>query len=153
MDDARWQRVEAICGGALNRTGDERLAFVAAACGDDEALRHEVEALLTHAASAETFLGTSIGLAAAAVLRGVDGASLAGCQIGSYTVLSLIGVGGMGDVYRAHDARLARDVAIKILPAGVTADPSHRRRFLREARAIAGLNHPDALGSFSLLRS
>ncbi len=141
-DDARWRRVEEICGGALERRGDDRTAFVAVACGDDEALRREVEALLVHASSAETFLDTSIGVAAALGLSDVRGTALVGRQIGAYTVLSLLGAGGMGEVYRAHDPRLARDVAIKILPADLTPDRSHRRRFRREAQAIAGLNHP-----------
>jgi tetratricopeptide (TPR) repeat protein len=141
MDSARWRRVEEICGGALDRTGDERTAFVAAACGDDETLRQEVDALLVQAASSATLLGETVGDVAAQVLSDV-GTSLIGRQIGCYTVLSLLGAGGMGEVYRAHDARLARDVAIKILPADPTPDRSQSRRFRREAQAIAGLNHP-----------
>jgi tetratricopeptide (TPR) repeat protein len=142
IDDARWRRVEEICGGALDRTGDDRTAFVAAACGDDEALRQEVEEVLLRASSAETFLGASFGAVAAEVLSDVRGGSLVGRQIGSYAVLSLVGAGGMGEVYRARDPRLARDVAIKVLPPDPTPDRSRSRRFLREAQAIAGLNHP-----------
>jgi len=63
-------------------------------------------------------------------------------QLGSYTILSPLGVGGMGEVYRAHDSKLGRDVAIKILPPHFTADPDRRARFAREARTLATLNHP-----------
>src|ERR1700716_3629683 len=66
-----------------------------------------------------------------------------GAQIGSYTILSLLGAGGMGEVYRAHDARLGRDVAVKVLPRELADDPDRRSRLLREARAAASLNHPN----------
>jgi serine/threonine protein kinase len=66
----------------------------------------------------------------------------AGTRIGSHEILALLGVGGMGEVYRAHDAALGRDVAIKILPEVCLADPDRRTRFDREARVLASLNHP-----------
>ena len=65
-----------------------------------------------------------------------------GSRIGPYEVVSLLGSGGMGDVYRARDTRLERDVAIKVLPEAVAANPDRRRRFEQEARAVAALNHP-----------
>ena len=68
--------------------------------------------------------------------------SLIGRQIGSFTVHSLLGAGGMGEVYRAHDTRLGRDVAIKILPTAWLVDAERRARFDREARTLASLNHP-----------
>ena len=68
--------------------------------------------------------------------------SLAGPRFGMYTVHSLLGVGGMGEVYRARDTKLERDVAIKILPHEVSDDPDRRARFEREARVLASLNHP-----------
>ena len=68
---------------------------------------------------------------------------LVGRRIGSYSVKALLGVGGMGEVYRAHDATLGRDVAIKILPDVWLADPDRRARFDREARVLASLNHPN----------
>jgi hypothetical protein len=68
-----------------------------------------------------------------------------GTRIGSYDILSLVGAGGMGEVYRAHDSRLAREVAIKVLPAAFTADADRLHRFEQEARAAAALNHPNIL--------
>ena len=65
-----------------------------------------------------------------------------GSHLGPYEIVALIGAGGMGEVYKARDTRLDRTVAIKILPAGLSADPERRARFEREARAIASLAHP-----------
>src|SRR5262245_37405495 len=68
--------------------------------------------------------------------------SLAGTRLGHYELVSILGAGGMGDVYRARDTRLRRDVAIKVLPAAFTSDPDRLARFEREALALAALNHP-----------
>src|SRR5215207_3679957 len=68
--------------------------------------------------------------------------SLAGTRLGHYELVSILGAGGMGDVYRARDTRLRRDVAIKVLPAAFTSDPDRLARFEREALALASLNHP-----------
>ena len=69
----------------------------------------------------------------------------AGTRLGPYEVLGPIGAGGMGEVYRAHDPRLDRHVAIKVLPALLAADPDRVRRFEQEARAVGRLNHPNIL--------
>ena len=69
-----------------------------------------------------------------------------GTKLGPYEIVALIGAGGMGEVYRARDQRLGRDVAVKILPASFAADPDRLRRFEQEARAVAALNHPNILG-------
>ena len=71
-------------------------------------------------------------------------------QLGPYKIISLIGAGGMGEVYRAHDTRLLRDVALKILQESFTADPDRLRRFEQEARAIAALNHPNIVSVFDV---
>src|SRR5258705_11240681 len=142
MDPARRRRVDEVCDGALDRDPGERAAFVAAACGDDEALRQEVEALLAHAQTGEDFLSASTGAVAANVLGDVRGALLVGRQIGSYMILSLLGAGGMGDVYRARDTKLGRDVAIKVVANVFLSDPERLAPFAREGRGPATLHHP-----------
>ena len=79
-----------------------------------------------------------------------DAAPLIGRQLGSYMVLSLLGAGSMGEVYRARDTKLGRDVAIKILPSAFTTDPDRLARFRREAQAVAALNHPHIVTIFSI---
>src|SRR5512135_3260840 len=74
----------------------------------------------------------------------------AGTSLGSYRVLALLGAGGMGEVYRAHDPRLGRDVALKVLPESVAKDADALARFEREARALAALNHPNIVTIFSV---
>jgi Tol biopolymer transport system component len=141
-DPERRRRVEELCDAALDRDARERAAFVAAVCGPDEVLRAEVEALLAHAQTAEGFLEASMGEVAAHVLAGEHGASLVGRQIGSHEILSLLGKGGMGEVYRARDTKLGRDVAIKFVADAFLSDPERLARFEREARVLATLNHP-----------
>ena len=77
-------------------------------------------------------------------------ALLSGTKLGPYEILSLIGAGGMGEVYRARDTRLQRDVAIKILPNALAQDQDRLRRFEQEARAVAALNHPNLLTVFDV---
>ena len=127
----RWARIEALVHDALARPATERDAFLDATCGSDTGLRREVDSLLAQATGAGTFLETPLALP-----------SLIGRQIGPYRVDAQIGAGGMGEVYRAHDTKLGRDVAIKILPALMTQDPDRLARLGREARILASLNHP-----------
>ena len=116
--------------------------FSASACAGDEMLQHEVESLLAEPASANGFLDGPV-IAAATHMVSDPGASLmSGRRVGAYQVRERIGVGGMGEVYRAHDTKLSRDVAIKILPRLFTGDPERFARFEREARVLASLNHP-----------
>src|SRR5579872_1759912 len=75
---------------------------------------------------------------------------LAGTHLGPYDIAALLGAGGMGEVYRARDTKLGRDVAIKILPAGVSADPERLARFERETRVLASLNHPNIAHIYGL---
>src|SRR5262245_33903006 len=65
-----------------------------------------------------------------------------GTRLGAYDVVSLLGAGGMGEVYRARDTKLGRDVALKVLPAAFTSDQDRLARFRREAQVLASLNHP-----------
>lgn len=131
----RWARVERLYHEALTRDAHEREAFLADACAGDNALRREIESLLAHDGGA-AFLSTP------AVANGIVGGIRIGQALGPYVISAQIGEGGMGEVYRARDAKLGRDVAIKILPRAFAADPDRLARFEREARMLASLNHP-----------
>ena len=146
MSSDRWSDVEQLFHDALARDAGERAAFLNEACGSDEALRREVESLLGYAGQTRGFMQRSaIDVAAEGSSRDSERTYLLspGAQLGPYTVTSILGGGGMGEVYCAHDARLDRDVAIKVLPERITRDPAAVERFSREARAASALNHPN----------
>ena len=128
---------------------EERAAYLAAAAADDPELQREVESLL----AAD---GGSVPTGRLP-LMGRDepaGAFLpAGEHIGPYEVLAPIGAGGMGEVYRARDGKLHRDVALKVLPAAFASDPDRMARFKREAQVLAALNHPHIGGIYGLEES
>src|SRR5258706_10859722 len=71
-------------------------------------------------------------------------------RLGTYEVIAPLGAGGMGEVYRARDTRLGRDVAIKVLPATIASSPERLARFEREAKTVAGLNHPNIVVLYSI---
>jgi serine/threonine protein kinase len=100
-----------------------------------------VESLLAQEPAAAGFMSTPAAALANGPIR--DNASLIGRQLGPYVIKAQLGAGGMGEVYRAHDTKLGRDVAIKILPPIFTSDPERLARFEREARLLASLNHPN----------
>src|SRR5262245_27126028 len=139
----RWARVRAIFDAAKSLDSDARAAYVAEACGGDEELRAHVEALLAGDAAAGQFLETPAG----EILGLADTADddLFGRTFGAYTVPSRIGSGAMGRVYLAHDSKLDRLVAPKLLPSRFSADADRLRRFHAEARAASTLNHPNIL--------
>src|SRR5262245_14297442 len=142
MEGDRQRQISGLYHAALLRAVPERAAFVRAACGGDRELQHEVESLLALDSSAQNLLITPAVVAAASLMTIGPAASLIGRQLGAYRVDSFLGAGGMGEVYRARDTRLGRDVAIKILPHAFTADAARLARFEREARMLAALNHP-----------
>ena len=143
MTDARdrWRRVEALCQAALERPAAERDAFLRSACSDD-GLRGEVEMLLARESAAGRFLETGLGGAAARVLSAAN-AAVAGRRIGAFEIGPLLGAGAMGEVFRARDVNLDRDVALKVLPKAFAVDPDRLARFKREAQVLAALNHPN----------
>jgi serine/threonine protein kinase len=129
-----WPLVKDVFEGARALSADARPSYLAAACGGNETLRHEVELLLASHERANTFLETPV-----AVLfdDSTMTNNLEGQRLGAYQLSSRIGAGGMGEVYRAHDPRLGRDIALKVLPAAFAADRERLRRFEQEARAAA----------------
>jgi eukaryotic-like serine/threonine-protein kinase len=140
----RWQEVKKVLAGALERAPSERHAYVDQACAGDEALRKEVESLLTQQNTAGSFLeAPAFEVAARGQAKDQSHSSLVGQQLGSYKVVSLLGAGGMGEVYQAHDTKLDRNVAIKVIPWAFVNDADRLSRFQREARTLASLNHPN----------
>ena len=137
-----WATVERLYHGALARPADQRAAFLADACSGDDDLRREVESLLAQGVSADGRLTQGAVVAAAGLVSSLGESVLTGRRLGSYQILAPLGAGGMGEVYRARDTRLGREVAIKILPHAFTADTDRLARFEREARVLASLNHP-----------
>src|SRR6185503_3471363 len=153
MTPERWREIERLYYAALDRDAGERAAFLNEACGSDDALRREVESLFDYQTKAKDFIeapasNVHLGLLSRvlAPVRAQHESSASGRFVGRllgvYDVKALIGVGGMGEVYRAVDTRLNRTVAIKVLPEHVSSDPERRERFNREARIISTLNHP-----------
>jgi serine/threonine protein kinase/Tol biopolymer transport system component len=143
----RWNEVEPILDEALAREPHDRAAFIAEACAGDAALRREVESLLAREAAASGFL-TTPGFVMAA--ESLAPRAVLGRTIGPYTIQALLGAGGMGEVYRAHDSQLDRDVAIKILPPAFADDSGRLARFAREAKTLAALNHPHIAAIYGL---
>jgi serine/threonine protein kinase/tetratricopeptide (TPR) repeat protein len=136
--------LERIVLSALGRPAAERAAYVAEECGTDEELRREAESLIARDQAAASFLEAPPGSNALSLMFAATGPALThGDRIGPYTVVSSLGRGGMGEVYRARDATLGRDVALKVLPSIFTTDPQRLARFDREARLLASLNHPN----------
>jgi serine/threonine protein kinase len=139
----RWTAVKRIHQSALDKDASERAAFVDESCGDDETLRREVHSLLRYATEAESFLERPAAAIATAPPSEPDETALVGRTVSHYQVLSLLGAGGMGEVYLARDSRLDRTVALKILPGELAANPERMQRFAREAKAASALNHPN----------
>ena len=141
MTGERWQEIKNVLAAALPMDSEKRRAYLDHACSADESLRREVESLLAADKQAQTSFLESPPLA----MRLEKGT-----RLGDYEIQSLLGAGGMGEVYRARDLRLRRDVAIKVLPAVVSSDPERLRRFEQEATAAAALNHPNILAVHQL---
>jgi eukaryotic-like serine/threonine-protein kinase len=131
-----WARVKEVVGGALDLEHDERESSVRRICGDDMALQTEVQSLLLAIAQSGSFIEST-------ALESLTWRALQpGEAFGAYEVLDLLGAGGMGDVYRAHDTRLNRHVALKVPSGHLTLDSDRLARLTREAHVLAALNHP-----------
>jgi len=146
MDPDRWQRVKHIFDATLAKPLEEREVFLRDACRDDASLRQDVESLLAAHADAAGFAESpAIAMLAGPLAYSADTAISAlapGLELGTYSILGPLGKGAMGEVYRARDSRLGRDVAVKVLPAALAFDSERISRLEREARLLAALNHP-----------
>ena len=154
MTDERWRRIKALFQAAVERPAAEREAFLAAATDGDVELRREIESLLASDAANLTALdrlplaGAAIVAEGTRLLSAIDETRIPssfdrGRRIGPYEVLEPLGAGAMGQVYRARDTKLNRDVALKVLPDQFALDADRLARFKREAQMLAALNHPN----------
>src|SRR5262245_16999200 len=141
MNPDRWRQVADLFEAALDREPAARGAFIAEACREDVDLRREVESLLAQEHT-PLVVDHEMLTVAAAVLDDMSRLQ-PGAVLGAYRVDALIGAGGMGEVYRARDTKLNRDIALKVLPESLTGDPDRLARFTREANVLASLNHPN----------
>ena len=139
----RWAQIESLAAAAMERDAEERVAFLKSACAGDEVLRQGVESLLEHADAAESFLQRP------ALEEAARDLALAGTvdsddtyQIPGYEALVFLGAGAMGDVFRAREVRLGREVALKVVSC-FTGDATFMDRFEEEARTASSLNHPN----------
>jgi serine/threonine protein kinase/Tol biopolymer transport system component len=139
----RFRQIDALLDAVFEKDAGERAAFLDEACAGDDELRAEIDSLLAAHGRAENFIEQpALEVAARESARNAATTEV-GRRVGAYKILSLLGAGGMGEVYLAEDARLNRRVALKLLPAGFTKDPERVRRFEHEARAASALNHPN----------
>ena len=127
MDTSRRDQISRLYYEALERPAAERAGFIKEACKGDTSLQHELESLLRYATAAAGFLVTPAPAFVATAPEPIpERPNMIGRQVGPYKISALLGAGGMGEVYRARDSKLERDVAIKILPPHLTADPLAR---------------------------
>src|SRR5262250_53271 len=154
MEAKWWKRIKEVYNRALDLSGDERDGYLTEACGDDDDLRHEVESLLAAHEDAGTFLQSPAVEVAARGIAADEVSSptpqFIGRELANYKIISLLGRGGMGEVYLAEDKRLHRKVALKLLPAQFTNDAERVRRFEREANAASATNHPNILTIYEI---
>ena len=145
MTPERWRQIRDLFSNALQLGAAERSAFLDRNCSGDPSLREEVQRLLAAERELPSSFLESPAVALPSPLVSSAGSSVlaAGTRLGPYALETLLGVGGMGEVYRARDTRLDRTVAVKVIPRSLSSDPARRQRFEREARAIALLQHPN----------
>ena len=152
MKPEQWKEIERLYHASIELQPDRRTRFLAEACADIE-LRREVESLLASRDQGLSFVERAGVDVAADIIDRNHTEPLIGRTIGHYQVLSLIGAGGMGVVYRARDTRLGRDVALKVLPEEFSRDRDYLDRSEREAKLLASLSHPNIAGIYDLEES
>lgn len=143
MEVRDWERIEAIFHAALPLEGGERDAYLDDACDGDDRLRREVESLLAAFRGREGFMEEPAFGLGMRLLSGGGRESLEGRAVGPYRILKSVGRGGMGEVYLAEDTRLGRKVALKFLSGELVHDNWAKRRLVKEAQAVAMLDHPN----------
>jgi len=149
MTPERWQTVKKLFNEAIAIDPKNRADFLSKVCGDDPDLRKEVETLLSSHEDNGSFLETPAFEVEAASISD-QSTMAAGHKLADYRILSILGRGGMGEVYLAEDGRLGRKVALKFLPTAFTANQDRLARFEREARAASALNHPNILTIYEI---
>src|SRR5215469_14337366 len=150
MKTERWEKAIDLFQAALERAPEERAAFLDESCHDDQDMRREVESLLTSHERAENFIEVPAFKAAPEFVPNDIANALIGKLVGHYRIESLIGIGGMGEVYLARDERLGRKAALKLLPDSLTTDETQLSRFKNEARTASALNHPNILTVYEI---
>jgi eukaryotic-like serine/threonine-protein kinase len=145
MTPERYQQIGDVYHSALELGPEERPVFLAQACAGDEELLREVESLIASNEQAGEFIHAPALEVAAGLLTKDQFDLLPGKSLGPYTILELLGSGGMGEVYLAQDSRLGRRVALKLLPDHFVTNEDRLRRFRQEARAASALNHPNII--------
>ncbi|NBC04871.1 MAG: protein kinase [Bacteroidetes bacterium] len=155
MNSERWTQIETLVEQALELPPEDRAAFIGKQCGEDEALRNEIQSLLEHGDKALSFMGhfeedvvtPSIDMIAR---DHIDGNHRIDALFGHYHITEILGRGGMGIVYKARDTHLERTVALKFLPSHLTRSERDKQRFIREAKAAAALNHSNICTIYSV---
>ncbi|MGH9661591.1 MAG: serine/threonine-protein kinase, partial [Bryobacteraceae bacterium] len=150
MAPERFQQVEQLYHESLERDPGARSAFLEQACGPDLELRQEVESLLALEDQAADFIEAPAMQVAAKAMAAAQVHHMVGRRIAAYEIVSLLGAGGMGEVYRARDTVTGRVVALKILPPAFSSDAERLKRFQQEARAAGMLNHPNILTLYAV---
>jgi serine/threonine protein kinase len=141
MTPERWQEIETVFQQAIEQPPRERTSFLDQACAGDRELREEATTLIAAYGEAADFIEQPAMAQDAHLFLGAD----IGREVGPYHIIERLGAGGMADVYLAHDSRLNRLVALKLMPPYFASDDGWLRRFQSEARAASALNHPNIL--------